>query len=155
KKPALPDAQALEVPDMENSALAVQLHARHPRRGLREKLGRQIGLSARVGSADQTLVAHGPAMGKTENRLKMAGQAEFRARAAHSLDEESVGMRRSQIPRRHSRLQVGSRISVPSAEMLGACRAHVPAPGEPRPIITGRRRPAWSRAPTPRSLAAS
>ena len=87
KEPAVLIAQALEVPDVERSALAVELHARHPRRRLCEELGRQVELSARIGPADQPLVAHGPTMGKAENRLEMAGQAEFGARATLSLDE--------------------------------------------------------------------
>src|SRR5258705_811356 len=75
EKPAVPIAQPPEVPGMEGPALAVELHARHPRRRLSKQFGRQIGLSMRIGPADQTLVAHRPAMGETENRLGMAGQA--------------------------------------------------------------------------------
>jgi hypothetical protein len=58
---------------MEGSALAIELHARHARGRLREEFGRQIGLSVRIGAADQALVAHRPAMGETENRLELSG----------------------------------------------------------------------------------
>ena len=73
KEPSVLIAQSLEVPDMEGPALAIELHARHARRRLCQQFGRQIGLSVRVGPADQALVAHRPAMGETENRLEMRG----------------------------------------------------------------------------------
>src|SRR5260221_7931317 len=63
EKPAVPIAQSPEVPDMEGPALAIELHARHPCRRLCQKFGRQIGLSIRIGPADQALVAHRPAVG--------------------------------------------------------------------------------------------
>src|SRR6266853_2317396 len=99
EKPAVPIAQPPEVPDMEGPALAVELHARYPGRRLSKQFGRQIGLSMRVGPADQALVAHRPAMGETENRLEMAGQAEFAGWAALRLDSERIGGRPRQIRR--------------------------------------------------------
>src|SRR5258706_16478037 len=82
EKPAVPIAQSPEVPDMEGPALAIELHARHPCRRLCQKFGRQIGLSIRIGPADQALVAHRPAVGETENRVEMAGSAEIFPRGA-------------------------------------------------------------------------
>ncbi len=73
EKPAVPIAQSPEIPDMEGPALAIELHARHARWRLGKQFGRQIGLSIRIGPADQALVAHRPAMGETENRLEMGG----------------------------------------------------------------------------------
>src|SRR5258708_12032308 len=81
EKPAVPVAQSPEVPDMEGPALAIELHARHPRWRLSKQFGRQIGLSIRIGPADQALVADRPAAGETENRLEMAGQADLPGRA--------------------------------------------------------------------------
>src|SRR5882762_6566259 len=88
EKPAVPITQSPEVPDMEGPALAIELHARHARRRLCQKFGRQIGFSIRIGTADQALVAHRPTMGETENGLKMGREAEFAAQAALCLDNE-------------------------------------------------------------------
>jgi len=70
EEPAVLIAQPPEVPHVQSPALAIELHARHARRRLCQQLGRQIGLSVRIGPADQALVAHRPAMGETENRWK-------------------------------------------------------------------------------------
>src|SRR5229473_2962374 len=87
EKPAVPIAQSPEIPDMEGPALAIELHARHARWRLGKQFGRQIGLSIRIGPADQALVAHRPAMGETENRLEMGGQKKFAGRAALCIDD--------------------------------------------------------------------
>src|SRR5258706_16390108 len=91
EKPAVPIAQPPEVPDMEGPALAVALHARPPGRCLSKQFGRQIRLSMRIGPAGQALVANPPAVGGTENRLGMAGQAGFAGGGALRVGSERIG----------------------------------------------------------------
>ena len=84
---------------MQGPALPIELHSRHTRRRLCQQLHRQIGLSVRIGPADQALVTHWPAMGETENRLEMSEQTKFGGQPALCFYEQGIGARRSQIGR--------------------------------------------------------
>src|SRR5258708_38184774 len=88
EKPAVPIAQSPEIPDLEGPALAIELHARHARWRLGKEFGRQIGLSLRIGPADQALVAHRPAMVASATGRDMGGETASHGRSALGITAE-------------------------------------------------------------------
>jgi len=98
EQPAASVVERLEVPHVERPALAVQADSRLALRRGAEQLVRPHDPAARVGRADQPLVAHWAAMREAEDRLEVARKAQFLLRSVLAVSGVSLE-RRSEVHR--------------------------------------------------------